>query len=165
MFTATNEKFYTMDGRQLVLWEELGAGAPTLIAFARLCADALAANRQVPQEELTSEARAILYAARQRGAIEIQGVNDAFDSSERLLAICVELDTDRRVTFRRRGEPELTIRFLDGFRQLCCSGLVMHQLFREFSLTCAGFKLARTIPRDEVPLLHQFAEEQLLGEF
>ena len=165
MFTATNEKTYTLDGRQLVLWDELGFGAPTLIAFARLCSEALASTRPLAVEGLGAEARTILYAARRRGSLEIKGVNNAFDSSERLLAICVELDADRRVTFRRRGEPELTIRFLDGFRQLCCSGLVMHHLFREFSLTRAGFELARTIARHEVPILEQFAEEQLLGEF
>ena len=165
MFTATNDKTYSLDGRELVLWEELGLGAPTVIGFARLCSQALTANRQAPAEELATESRAILYAARHRGAIEVKGVNHAFDSSERLLAICVELDADRQLVFRRRHAPEFTIRFLDGFRQLCASGLVMHHLFREFSLTRAGFELARTIPRHEVQIVDLLAEEQLLGDF
>jgi hypothetical protein len=165
MFTATNEKTYTLDGRQPVLWDELGFGAPTLIAFARLCSEALAAPRPLAEESLGVEARIILYAARRRGALEIKGVNNAFDSSERLLAVCVEVDADRQVVFRRRDDPELTIRFLDGFRQLCVSGLVMHHLFREFSLTRAGFELARTIPRQDVAILEEFAGEQLLGDF
>jgi hypothetical protein len=164
MFEATNQRIYSLDGRQLVLWEELGAGAPTLIGFARLCSDALAANRVGPTEDLLVEARAILYAARRRGAIEIKAVNDAFDSSERFLAICVELDADRQLICRRRDDPELTMRFLDGFRQLCASGLVMHHLFREFSLTRCGFELARVIPRHEVPILQLLADEQVLGE-
>ncbi|MCY2990999.1 MAG: hypothetical protein NTY19_24450 [Planctomycetota bacterium] len=114
--------------------------------------------------ELAVEARTILFAAWQRGAIEIKGVNDAFDSSERFLAICVELDAERHLVCRRRDEPELTIRFLDAFRQLCVFGLVMHHLFREFSLTRAGFELARTISRQEVQILEQLAEEDVLGD-
>jgi hypothetical protein len=165
MFTGSNQKTYALDGRQMILWEELGSGAPTLIAFARLCSDALAANRQSPTEELLAEARAILYAARLRGAIEVKGVNDAFDSSERFLAVCVELDAERQLVCRRRDEPELTMRFLDAFRQLCASGLVMHHLFRDFSLTRAGFDLARTIAREEVRILERLAEEQVLGDF
>jgi hypothetical protein len=164
MFTASDERLYALDGRPMALWEELGYGAPTLIGFARLCSEALAANRQVPLAELVTEARAILYAARQRGAIEIKGVNNAFDSSERLLAVCVELDADRQLVLRRRQDPEVTIRFLDGFRQLCTSGLVMHHLFRDFSLTRAGFELARSIPRQDVGVLDLFMEEQTLGE-
>ena len=74
-------KPYTDDGRRMILWEELGEGAPTLIAFARLCSDALAENRCEAVEELTEEARAILYVARNRGAVEIKGVNHAFESS------------------------------------------------------------------------------------
>ncbi|MCY2987985.1 MAG: hypothetical protein NTY19_09005 [Planctomycetota bacterium] len=45
MFTATNQNTHSLDGRQMLLWDELGTGAPTLIAFARLCSDALAVNR------------------------------------------------------------------------------------------------------------------------
>jgi len=79
---------YTEDGRQMVLWQELGEGAPTVIAFARLCSDALASR--VPKadvEDLTEEARAVLYLARCRGAIEIKGVNHAFESSDRFLTV------------------------------------------------------------------------------
>jgi hypothetical protein len=156
---------HTADGRQMVLWEELGEGAPTLIAFARLCSDALAANRQAPVEELTDEARAILYASRRRGTIEVKGVNHAFESSERFLTVCVELDTEHQLFLKRRDDPQLTVKFLDGFRQLCASGLVMHHLFREFSLTRAGFELAATIHRRDVPILEILAEEQVIEEF
>jgi hypothetical protein len=149
----------------MALWEVLGTGTPTLMAFAQLCGNALSANRQEPCEQLSEEAKAILYVARHRGAIEIKGSDTGFDSSERLLAINVELEADRQLAFRRRGEPELTMRFLDGFRQLCASGLVMHHLFREFSLTRAGFELAKTIQRDEVHVLDILAEEQETGEF
>lgn len=156
---------YTSDGRQMVLWEELGAGAPTIVAFARLSSDALAANRQTSGEELSDEARAILFAARHRGAIEIKGVNEAFESSERFLAICIELDSDRQFILKRRDDPVLTIRFLDGFRQLCASGLVMHHLFRDFSLTRSGFEIARQIGRHDVPILEVLATEQVIDEF
>ncbi len=158
-------KNFSGDSQQTALWEELGTGAPTLMAFAQLCSSSLAANRQEPCDELSEEARAILYTARHRGAIEIKGSDTGFDSSERLLAINVELDPDRQFVFRRRGDPELTMRFMDGFRQLCASGLVMHHLFREFSLTRSGFELAKTIQRDEVHALDILAEEQATGEF
>jgi hypothetical protein len=156
---------FTEDGRRMVLWEELGAGAPTIIAFAWLCSHALAESRRGPFEDLTEEAKAILYAARRRGAIEVKGVNEAFDSSERFLAVCVELDCDRQFILKRRDDPELTIRFLDGFRQLCASGLVMHHLFRDFSLTRSGFDVARSLRREQVPILDVLAAEQVIEEF
>ena len=155
-------KSYTDDGRRMVLWEELGEGAPTLIAFARLCSDALAENRCEPVEELTEEAQAILYVARNRGAVEIKGVNHAFQSTERFLSVTVELDAERQFYLKRRDDPELTIRFLDGFRQLCASGFMMHHLFREFSLTRAGFELAKTIRPEDVPILAVLADEHAI---
>jgi len=156
---------FSEDGRQMVLWQELGEGAPTVLAFARLCSDALVANRSVPPESLDQEARAILYLARHRGTLEVKSVNHAFESSERFLTVCVELDLERTFILKRRDDPELTIRFLDGFRQLCAAGLVMHHLFRDFSLTRLGFEVARGIRREEVPILIPLAEEQLLGDF
>jgi hypothetical protein len=159
-----SRQVYTEDGRYLALWQELGSGAPTVIAFAQLCSHALAANRQAPVEELIEEARAILYAARRRGTIEIKGVNHAFESSERFLTVSVELDQDRQLYLKRHDDPELTVRFLDGFRQLCASGLVMHHLFHEFSLTRAGFELARTLRRQDLPILEILAAEQMADD-
>ncbi len=156
---------YGQDSGQVALWEELGAGVPTLMAFAGLCSEALAGNRQQPAEELSEEARAILHVARQRGSIEVKGTDTAVDSSERLLAICVEVEPERQFVFRRRGDPHLTVRCLEGFRQLCSSGLVMHHLFREFSLTHAGFELAKTIKRDDVGVLAVLAEDQELEDY
>ncbi len=150
---------YTEDGRPMALWEELGQGAPTLIAFARLCSDALARNQCEPVETLSEEALAIMYVARSRGAIEVRGTDHAFDSSDRFLSVCVELDAERQFVMKRRDGPELTVRFLDGFRQLCASGLIVHHLFREFSLSRAGFELAREISPEDVPVLESLAEE------
>ena len=59
------------------------------------------------------------------------------------------VDEDRRVRFRT-GDPAQNIRFLDGFRELCARGLVMHHLFPEFSLTRTGYEFAATIRREEV---------------
>lgn len=156
---------FSEDGRQMVLWQELGEGAPTLIAFARLCSDALAANYPELESPLSEEARAILYLARHRGALEVKGVNHAFDSSERFLAVCVEIDLERTFILKRRNDPELTVRFLDGFRQLCASGLVMHHLLRDFSLTSRGFEVARSIRREDVAVLVPLAEEQMIDDF
>ncbi|MCA9223281.1 MAG: hypothetical protein KDA71_23355 [Planctomycetales bacterium] len=133
-------------------WQELGEGAPTLIALAHLCAVAM--TREKPLDiELSPEARAILVAARDRGVIEVKGMNQAFEAPERFLAVQIELDEQRMLTFRNREFPEITIRFFNGFRQLCQTGLVMHHLYRDFSLTQAGYELARTIDREEVESL------------
>lgn len=156
---------FSEDGRQMVLWQELGEGAPTVVAFARLCCDALVADRCQPLESLDEEARAILYLARHRGTIEVKAVNHAFESTERFLTICVEIDLERTFILKRRDDPELTVRFLDGFRQLCISGLVMHHLFRDFSLTRRGFELARIVRRDQVPILAPMAEEQVIDDY
>jgi hypothetical protein len=156
---------FSDDGRPMVLWQELGEGAPTVVAFARLCSESLIAQRCEPLESLAEEALAILYLARHRGTIEVKAVNHAFESSERFLTVCVELDLERTFILKRRDDPELTIRFLDGFRQLCVSGLVMHHLFRDFSLTRRGFELARTVERDQVPILLPLAEDQVIGDY
>lgn len=134
-------------------WEALGAGAPVLVALAQLCCQAMV-ERSSPKlgsaEGLLPEAKAILYAARNRGLVEIRGVNTAFDPAARLLAVYVELDEGQTIAFRDPEKPETTVLFLEGFRQLCELGLVMHHLHRDFSLTAFGFELARTVSQKEV---------------
>ena len=141
---------------QFAAWDELGAGAPTVVALAAICSQALIASQPQPQP-LSLPARTILFAARERGVLEIKGTYDAFHATARLLAVCILLEDERSLVFLSPGEPELTVRFLDGFRELCRSGLVMHHLYREFSLTGRGFDRARQIAREEVePLLAKF---------
>jgi hypothetical protein len=101
-------------------------------------------------EGLLPEAKAILVAARNRGVVEVRGVNTAFDPAARLLAVYVELDESQTIAFRDPERPETTVSFLEGFRQLCELGLVMHHLHRDFSLTSLGFEVARTISQQEV---------------
>ncbi len=151
LLPAGDERF------QFAAWDELGAGAPTVVALAALCSQAmLATHPSTPP--LSLPARTILYAARERGVLEIKGTYDAFNATARLLAVCVLLEDERSLVFLSPEEPELTVRFLDGFRELCRGGLVMHHLYREFSLTGRGFDRARQIPREEVaPLLGKFS--------
>ena len=94
---------------------------------------------------LTPEAEAILCAARERGIFEVKGTNQEFESTRRLLAIYVETAANCYLVFRDQREPEVTIRFLDGFRELCEAGLVMHQMGAEFSLTRSGFERAAVL--------------------
>jgi hypothetical protein len=96
------------------------------------------------------EAKAILVAARDRGVIEVRGVNTAFDPAARLLAVYVEIDTAQTIAFRDPENPQITVAFLEGFRQLCALGLVMHHLHRDFSLSSRGFQLARSISKQDV---------------
>jgi hypothetical protein len=134
-------------------WEALGAGAPVLVALAQLCSQAmveLPAANPPAAEQLAPEAKAILVAARDRGVIEMKGVNTAFDPAARLLAVYVELDGTQTIAFRDPENPEVTVSFLEGFRHLCRLGLVMHHIHRDFSLTLLGFQIARTIDRQEV---------------
>src|SRR6476469_7733523 len=141
------------DPKWAVAWSELGHGAPTIAGLANVASRAMAdgGNKKQP---LSPEARCILFAARERGVIEVKGANRAFDAPGRMLAVYVEADEEHTLIFRSRKNPAMTIRFLAGFRELCAAGLVMHHIYTEFSLTREGLELAATIGRDEVePLL------------
>ncbi len=138
------ERFLGTDEPLVVSWSEMGAGAPTLIALAQLCSRALVTG-QTATPQLSSEAKAILIAARQRGIIEVKGSNTAYESPSRLLTVYVEIDEMSKIRFRDPRDPKQNIRFLNGFRELCASGLVMHHLYHEFSLTASGFDYAQGI--------------------
>ena len=146
-----------------LLWEDLTNGVPTISAFAQLCsavlADRISDNLSSEPSHFSAEAQAIVKAAAITGSISIRGDKNAFEPEERYLAICVELPEARRVEFRFSGNPQQTIRFMDGFRQLCCHGLVMHQLMNEFSLTANGFDMARKIDEEKVNGLISTARE------
>lgn len=77
-------------------------------------------------------------------------MNSAFDAASRLLAVYVEMSDEHIVAFRDAHRPEVTIRFLDGFRQLCALGFIVHHIFRDFSLSTYGFEVARTIEKASV---------------
>ena len=139
-------------------WEDTGAGAPTIIGFARLCSNALASGH-VSTDGLSVEAIALLYAARERGVIEIKASNNAFDAIDRFLAVYVEIDPDTGFVFKRKDDPTRTIRFLDAFRELCAAGLVYHHLYREFSLTSDGFQFAAKIAREDIEDALSFASK------
>ena len=117
------------DQKQATLWQDLGHGSPTIIGFANLCSRAMVSDpgASLPRfEDLSDEAKTILVAAADRGTIDIRADKDSFDSAERFLAVCVEFELDRRLLFLQKEHPEQTLRFLEGFRQLCQTGLVMH---------------------------------------
>ena len=143
------ERALGIDEMLAATWSEMGVGAPTLIALAHLCSRAWVTG-PVAAEELSPEARAILYAAGRRGILEVKGSNAAYESPSRLLTVFVETADDIRIRFRDTQDVRQNVRFLDGFRQLCACGLVMHHLFHEFTLTPAGFELAATICPDEI---------------
>ena len=127
-------------------WTDLVNAVPTISALARLCGQQIgAADRSAQELELSAEAQAILVTACNRGLLEIKGTNKEFESPQRLLAVYVEKDNDSQIMFRSRSEPEITIRFLDGFCELCRAGLVIHQCAAEFSLTRHGFRVAREL--------------------
>ena len=140
-------------------WEALGHGAPLLVALAQLCSEQWAKGAVATTECLSPTALAILYAAKGRGIIEIRAVNSAFDAAARILAVYVETDEERTLVFRDQRNPEVTLQFLDGFRELCANGLIIHHIHRDFSLSPNAFELARTIDRAEVQALIDRATE------
>lgn len=108
---------------------------------------------------LSTEAKTLLFVAAERGVLEIRVHKDGFDSVERFLAICVERQPEKRLLFLRKEQPQQTVRFLDGFRQLCEKGLVIHHLQGDFSLSSQGFELAKTLEPAELKQSIEFAVE------
>jgi hypothetical protein len=51
------------------------------------------------------------------------------------------------------------VRFLAGFRELCEKGLMLHHIYRDFSLAPAAIDLAQQIQRDQVQHLLDKATE------
>jgi hypothetical protein len=148
-------------------WQELAEGAATIGGLAELCARALVERTADPDPlslslSLSIEAQALLAVAAERGVLEIRVHKDGFDSVERFLAVCVEYQPEKRLVFLRKDQPEQTIRFLDGFRQLCQLGLVIHHLQGDFSLSRQGFELAKAIAREELKPSIDFAAEMEL---
>ena len=140
-------------------WEALGAGAPVLVALAQLTSQAIIDQPEYDPAKLSGEAKAILVAAKARGVIEIKGSHTAFEAPSRMLAVYIEIDDTRTIAFRDPEKPEVTVRFLEGFRQLCAYGLVVHHTHRDFSLTQQGFALARSLSTKELkPWLDQGRE-------
>ena len=61
-------------------WEALGNGAPVLVALAQISSQALVSGGPETLPTLLPEARAILFAAKDRGIVEIKGVHTAFEA-------------------------------------------------------------------------------------
>jgi hypothetical protein len=147
--TVSIPPFFASAVGQASIWKELTFSVPTLAALAELAAMRLV-NCSAEDCELSSEALAILSVTRERGIIELKSNNTEFESSQRMLAVYAEKTTDTHVMFRSREEPEITVRFLEGFRELCDAGMVMHQVAGEFSLTVRGFDKAKSINADDI---------------
>jgi len=146
-------KLQPLDNYLTGSWDALGAGAPVLVALSQLCSNAMVDYRpasDIDTAAFSPESKAILVAARDRGVIEIKAVNAAFEAPSRMLAVYVELDESQTIAFRDPAEPEVTVRFLEGFRSLCELGLVMHHTHRDFSLTSKGFEIAKSLSKQEV---------------
>ena len=69
------------DPQWAITWAELGHGAPTIGGLARAASLAMATGGdKALAERLSPEARCLLYAARDRGVLEVKGANRAFDA-------------------------------------------------------------------------------------
>jgi hypothetical protein len=144
------------------LSRDLAGSLPTIFALAELASAVLASpqpDRPSPRD-LSPEAQALLVAASGSGSFAIQSNKAAFEPDKRFLAVSVEQADGTRMEFRVPGNPEQTVRFLEGFRQLCQHGLVMHQVMNEFSLTASGFERARHVAPAAVEELLAMAREE-----
>lgn len=141
-------------------WEALGNGAPILVALAQLCAQRWVHGPVLEDlDNLPAESKAILFAARKRGIVEVRAVNSAFDAAARLLAVYVEVDEERTIAFRDPSDPAVTMQFLQGFRSLCDSGLIIHHIHRDFSLSPLALDYAQQIEEVSVKELLDKATE------
>lgn len=144
------ERYLGPDKQKPLGWDELGHGVPTIAALASLAANSFTSDQQPELSELKPEAQTILYAAKDRGVIEIRGSHQAFDSVDRLLSVWVESNQDQRLRFGSKDSPRQRMLFLEGFAQLCASGLVIHHTHCEFSLTTRGFELAESVNYESI---------------
>lgn len=139
-------------------WNDLSRGAPTIIALACLAGNAFTQDlsgesKSQLLETLTPEAKALLVRAKERGIFSVQGTHQAFDAIGRMLCVFVEVAPDQQVRFADPNSTRQTIRFLEGFEQLCRYSLVVHQADHEFALTSAGFEIAEAIDSSSVAKL------------
>lgn len=132
------------DSTQPAGWVELGQGIPTLMAFAQLASRALS-HPVGDATSLSRHAKALLVAARQFGTFELRGNTESFQSADRLLAVCVETEDQQYLVFKQPSSPRRTMEFLEGFRQLCAAGFVIHQSHREFAMSADGFAVADSL--------------------
>ncbi len=132
-------------------WEDLSRAIPTLGAFARICGRAFTAETECEPSDFSKEAQTILFWAKDRGVLEIKQTQDEYDAVDRFLTVFVERSSQQMIGFKNNQEPEKTIRFVEGFRELCRKGLVMHHAQRDFSLTQRGFEVAKEIAENPMP--------------
>ena len=151
------ERYLGSDGKGSIDWESLSFGAPTVIGLAQLCGQAMM-GPTLSTEDISVEAKTILYLARDRGILELRGTNDAFESCERLLTIFIECSDDQSIALKAPGNVRQSVKFLEGFRQACQAGLVLHHLQREFSLSALGFDFAEQLREEELEETLSFAQ-------
>lgn len=156
-FTIVLERYLGSDGKGSIDWESMSFGAPTVIGMAQLCSHAMMGPMRA-LEELSIEAKAILYLARERGILELRGTNDAFESCQRLLTIFIECSNDQSIALKAPGNVRQSVKFLEGLRQACQAGLVLHHLQREFSLSAQGFDFAEQIDEGELAEVLEYAQ-------
>ena len=150
---------YFGDNPSQSMWDDLGAGAPTIMALAKVCGERL--GRPPSQNlELSLEAICLLHLARERGAFELKATDKAFDAVDRFLIVHVEISDDETLAMKIRGDAEATSRMFAGFCELCACGLVMHHIYGDFSLTKQGFEESQQVDHPRLSeLLDRFSSK------
>ena len=124
----------------------LDTGVPTISAYAELCRRAIISPPEATDpEQLSLESQAILVCGAQRGVVDVRSFKDDYDSVQRFLAVCVEVEPDSHRLFLQKDDPVQTVAFLEGFAQLCRCGLIVHHLGRDFSFSSSGYALAKQL--------------------
>lgn len=152
-------RYTNSEGMPIPGWNDLGESTPLVAALAALSATGWIEQAAEPLPALSREAQALLAVARERGVFELRTLPAEFDSSDRLLAVSVEIPGQRRLVFKQSGNPRQTLRYLEAFKQLCRYGLVIHQLQKELSLSARGFDAADALATEDFTSELSFGRE------
>lgn len=142
------------------LLEQLNQGIPSIWQMAKMCTAAQAqangvgntesSNSKANTIDLSLECQTLLWLARNRGSFDIKFDRNAFESSERVLTVHVEVDENSWQPCRVARNIRKNIAFLEAFMSLCRLGLVLHHVSTEFTLSGRGFERADNISEDEI---------------
>ena len=142
------------------LLEQLNQGIPSIWQMAKMCTaaqnqgigagEAESSHSCANTSDLSTECQTILWLARNRGSFDIKFDRNAFESSDRVLTVHVEVGENSWQPCRVARNIRKNIAFLEAFMSLCRLGLVLHHVNTEFTLSGRGFECADSIAEDEI---------------
>lgn len=147
-------------GADSTFLEQLNSGLPTLWRLAVLCSNAIGNEGKAEtssesmiakaSQGLSQESKTMLYLAKNRGAFDIKVDRNAFDSADRMLTVHIETDDNIWQPCKVPNMRKKNIAYLESFFAMCRSGLILHHVSSEFSLSSLGFQVSEQIESESV---------------